>query len=224
MSVKTLPQDARPREKLLSRGELALSDAELLAIVLRTGFAGMGVLQLAQQLLDTMGGLRGLLNAHEAHLATVKGLGPAKRAEVLAVLALAKRAMAQELRERSVFDSPQTVLNFAQLQLGSRQHEVFAVMFLDVAQRLIACEELFRGTLTQTAVYPREIAVRALANNACALVLMHNHPSGELTPSAADYALTRNVASALGLLDVRVLDHVIVGPSRAVSMSQDFPW
>lgn len=224
MSVKSLPEDARPREKLLARGDHALSDSELLAIVLRTGIAGLGVLQMAQQLLDSFGGLSGLLGANGDALKRVKGLGPAKRAEVMAVLALAKRAMAQQLVERPIFDSPDALRTYAQLQLGSRPHEVFAVMFLDPRQHLIALEELFRGTLTQSSVYPREVAIRALHHHARSLVLVHNHPSGDLTPSSADVAVTRLISAAMGLLDVQVLDHLIVGPGGCVSMQAVMPW
>ncbi len=224
MSVKSLPQEARPREKLLARGEQALSDAELLAIVLRTGFAGVGVLQMSQQLLDTFGGLSGLLSANADSLKRVKGLGPAKRAEVMAVMGLAKRAMAQQLTERPVFDNPEALITYAQMQLGARPYEVFAVIFLDARQHLIALEELFRGSLTQTSVYPREVAVRALHHHARSVVLVHNHPSGDLTPSRADVALTRQMAAAMGLIDVNVLDHLIVGPGGGVSMQVVAPW
>ena len=169
MSMKDLPPDARPREKLLARGAAALSDAELLALLLRTGTAGKGVLQMAQELLDLpsvsasgFGGVAGLLNASSADLQRVKGLGPAKRAELLAVLELARRALAQRLQERPVLDAPQAVREFWQLHLAARSHEVFAVLFLDAQHRMLAMEEMFRGTLTQTSVYPREVVKRAL--------------------------------------------------------------
>jgi len=221
MSIQALPADSLPREKLLSRGAAALTDAELLAILLRTGLAGCGVLQLAQQLLENFDGLAGLLNASAQDLDRIKGLGPAKRAEMLAVMELAKRATAQQLRAREVFGSPEAVKHYVQLHLGHRPHEIFAVLFLDSQNRLIAMEEMFRGTLSQTSVYPREVALRALHHHAASVILSHNHPSGGVQPSHADHALTRNLQSALGLLDVRVLDHIIVGPGASYSMAEE---
>ena len=234
MPLKDLPFDAQPREKLLARGPAALSDAELLAILLRTGLAGKGVLQLAQELLDDpvrdaasgritgggFGGMAGLLHAGAADLARIKGLGPAKRAELVAVLELARRALAQQLREREVFGTPGAVKHYLQLHLAARAHEVFAVLFLDSQNRLLAMEELFRGTLTQTSVYPREVVLRALQHQAAAVVLAHNHPSGSVQPSRADEALTQTLKAALALVDVRVLDHVIVAPGAALSMAE----
>ena len=221
MTLKDLPPDARPREKLLARGAGALSDAELLALLLRTGTAGRGVLQMAQEVLDAFGGLAGLLHASADDLKRIKGLGgSAKRAELVAVLELARRALAEQLRERPVFDSPNAVRDYLQLQLAQRPHEVFAVLFLDSQHRLIALEELFRGTLGQTSVYPREVALRALHHHAAAVVLAHNHPSGSVQPSRADETLTQTLKSTLALIDVRVLDHVIVGPGQAWSMAE----
>jgi len=232
MPLKDLPPDARPREKLLARGPGALSDAELLAILLRTGIRGKGVLQLADELLrfqsdsnttnnyEGFGGISGLLHASADDLKRVKGLGPAKRAELLAVLELARRAMAQQLRERTALADPAAVKHYVQLHLAARTHEVFAVLFLDAQNRLLALEELFRGTLTQTSVYPREVALRALHHQASAVVLAHNHPSGTVQPSRADEALTQTLKAALALLDVRVLDHIIVAPGQALSMAE----
>jgi DNA repair protein RadC len=221
MPLKDLPADAQPREKLLAKGPAALADAELLAIVLRTGTAGRGVLQMAGELLERFGGIAGLLHAQADDLRHFKGLGgTAKRAELVAVLELARRALAQQLREREVFDSPQAVRHYLQLHLAARPHEVFAVLFLDGAHRLIAMEELFRGTLTQTSVYPREVVLRALHHHAAAVVLAHNHPSGSVQPSRADEALTQILKAALGLIDVRVLDHVIVAPGASLSMAE----
>ncbi|MEG1101054.1 MAG: DNA repair protein RadC [Comamonas sp.] len=221
MSLKDLPADTRPREKLQARGVGALSDAELLAILLRTGLAGCSVLQMAQTTLERFDGLAGLLNASGQDLAHIKGLGPAKRAEILAVMELAKRATAQQLREREVLGSPETVKHYLQLQLGHRPHEIFAVLFLDSQNRLIAMEEMFRGTLSQTSVYPREVALRALHHHAASVILTHNHPSGSVLPSAADKALTANLKSALGLLDVRVVDHIIVAQGASYSMAEE---
>lgn len=233
MPLKDLPADAQPREKLLARGPAALSDAELLALLLRTGIVGKGVLQLAQELLDPpgrdaatgqptggFGGIAGLLHASADDLRRIKGLGPAKRAELVAVLELARRALAQQLREREVFDSADTVKHYLQLHLASKGHEVFAVLFLDSQHRLLALEELFRGTLAQTSVYPREVVLRALHHQAAAVVLAHNHPSGSVQPSRADEQLTQTLKAALALVDVRVLDHVIVAPGQALSMAE----
>ena len=233
MALKDLPTDAQPREKLLARGPAALADAELLAILLRTGIVGKGVLQMAQELLDPpavdpdtghltggFGGIAGLLHTSAADLERIKGLGPAKRAELVAVLELARRALAQQLREREVFDSPNTVKHYLQLHLAAKGHEVFAVLFLDAQNRLLAMEELFRGTLTQTSVYPREVVLRALHHQAAAVVLAHNHPSGSVQPSRADEALTQTLKTTLALVDVRVLDHVIVAPGQALSMAE----
>ncbi len=221
MAFKDLPADLRPREKLLMRGAAALGDAELLALLLRTGVAGTNVLQLAQQLLDAFGGLAGLLQAGADDLKRIKGLGgTAKRAQLVAVLELARRAMAERLAERTVFEAPDSVKRYLQLHLAGRPHEVFAVLFLDSQHRLIALEELFRGTLNQTSVYPREVVQRALHHHAAALVLAHNHPSGSVEPSRADEALTKTLKAALALVDVRVLDHVIVGPGQALSMAE----
>ncbi|TFY99748.1 RadC family protein [Ramlibacter rhizophilus] len=221
MPLHQLPLDARPREKLLSHGAAALSDTELLALLLRTGLAGKGVFALAQELVDAFGGLSGLLHAGAEDLRRIKGLGgTAKRSQLLAVLELARRAVAQQLRQRELFDSPTAVRHYLQLHLAHRPHEVFAVLFLDAQNRLIVMEEMFRGTLTETSVYPREVVIRALALQAHAVVLAHNHPSGCAQPSRADEALTRTLRAALGLVDVQVLDHFIVAPGVAVSMAE----
>lgn len=221
MSLKLLPADCRPREKLLALGPAALTDTELLALLLRTGTAGKGVFALAQELVDTFGGVAGLLGAGAEELRRIKGLGgQAKRSEIAAVLELARRAMAQTLREREVLGSAAQVKHYLQLHLAHKGHEVFAVMFLDAQHRLVAMEELFRGTLTQTSVYPREVVVRALRHQASAVVLAHNHPSGTVLPSRADEALTESLRAALALVDVRVLDHVIVAPGQAFSMAE----
>lgn len=218
--VRELPPQARPREKLLARGPQALADAELLALLLRTGLAGQPVLHFAQALLDRWGGLSGLLQATPAQLASVKGLGPAKRAELLAVTEMVRRALSERLRERPVLDAPAAVMDVLRLHMADRAHEVFAVLFLDSQHRLIALEELFRGTLDQTSVYPREVALRALHHGAAAIILAHNHPSGVAEPSRADEALTRNLKAALGLLDIRVLDHFIVTRAGCTSMAE----
>ena len=228
MPLQDLPPDARPREKLLARGPGALSDVELLALLLRTGIKGKGVLQMAHELLQIKStdnpngfdGFAGLLHASANDLKSVKGLGPAKRAELVGVLELARRAMGQQLRERTVFATPEAVKEYLQLHLAAKAHEVFAVLFLDVQNRLLAMEEMFRGTLTQTSVYPREVVLRALHHQASAVVLAHNHPSGTVQPSRADEHLTQTLKSTLALIDVRVLDHVIVAPGQALSMAE----
>ena len=221
MTLLDLPADSRPREKLLARGAAALSDTELLALLLRTGLAGKGVMTLAQELVETFGGLAGLLHTDARALGRIKGLGgPAKRSQLVAVLELARRAMAEQLRARQVLDTPEALAHYLQLHLAHRGHEVFAVLFLDAQHRLIALEEMFRGTLAETSVYPREVVVRALDLQAAAVVLAHNHPTGLVRSSRADEALTRGLRAALALVDVRVLDHVIVGPGQALSMAQ----
>jgi len=219
MGIKDLPLQARPREKLLNRGPQALSDVELLAILLRTGMAGKNVFELSQELL-TPGGIAGLLQATPGSLKLVKGLGPAKQAELLAVFEIARRAMLQRLQEREALQTPDAVKQYLQLQLAHKNHEVFAVLFLDSQNRLLAMEELFRGTLSQTSVYPREVVLRALHHQAAAVVLSHNHPSGSVQPSRADEALTQNLKASLALVDVRVLDHIIVGQGQSLSMAE----
>jgi DNA repair protein RadC len=243
MSLKDLPAQARPREKLMARGPAALSDAELLALLLRTGIAGKGVLQMADELLQIQGrrtqdgsggrggsggfggfggfgGIAGLLSATPDDLKKVKGLGPAKRAEILAVLELARRAIHQRLSESTVLADPSAVKQHLQLRLAHLKHEVFVVCFLDAQNKLLQTEELFRGTLSQTSVYPREVVLRALHHHAAAVLLAHNHPSGSVQPSQADIALTQTLRAALALIDVRVLDHIVVGAGEALSMAE----
>ena len=220
MPLKDLPTDQRPHEKLLQRGAAALADTELLALLLRTGLAGKGVFALADEVLAQCGGFAGLLAARGEDLGRIKGLGPAKRAEILAVMEIARRAIAQPLRQAPVFDAPQRVKEYLALQLGGLPHEVFTVLFLDHQHRLLELEEMFRGTLTQTSVYPREVVRRAMALNAAAVILAHNHPSGVAEPSRADEFLTQSLKSALGLVDVRVLDHLVVGRGQVVSMAE----
>ena len=219
MRIKDLPADTRPREKLLARGPQALSDVELLAIVLRTGMAGKNVFQLSEELLGP-GGIAGLLNASVQSLQMVKGLGPAKQAELLAIFEMARRALSQRLKEREAFQTPGAVKHYLQLQLAHKNHEVFAVLFLDNQNRMLALEELFRGTLSQTSVYPREVVMRALHHQAAAVVLSHNHPSGSVQPSRADEHLTQTLKASLALVDVRVIDHIIVGQGQSLSMAE----
>jgi DNA repair protein RadC len=220
MPLKDLPAEQRPREKLLARGAGALADSELLALLLRTGYQGHGVFALAAQVLQDCGGFAGLLAATPDTLQCIKGLGPAKRAELLAVMEMARRALAEGLRAAPVFDAPGKARDFLALQLGERTQEVFAVLFLDGQHRLLQFEELFTGTLAQTSVYPREVVRRALALNAGAVILAHNHPSGVAEPSRADEYLTQTLKSALQLVDVRVLDHLVVGRGEVVSLAE----
>jgi DNA repair protein RadC len=220
MSLTHLPPDARPREKLLARGPQALADAELLALLLRTGIQGTPVLQLAQSLLDRFGGWAGLLAASVQDLGKVKGLGPAKRAEIAAVLEIARRSLNQRLVEKSAMNDVDTVKTYLRLHLGNLGHEVFAVLFLDAQLKLIAMETLFQGTLASTTVHPREVVKRALALGAGAAILAHNHPSGHAEPSRADELLTRQLSQALALVDVRVVDHLVVGTNEVVSFAE----
>jgi DNA repair protein RadC len=218
--MKDLPPDQRPREKLLARGPAALADAELLALVLRTGVRGQGVLALAGQVLEHCGGYAGLLNAQPEALKGIKGLGLAKRAELLALMEMARRALVQQVAQAPLFDQPQRVKDYLALHLGGRAQEVFAVLFLDHQHRLLRLEEMFQGTLSQTSVYPREVLRRALALNAAAVVLAHNHPSGVAEPSRADEHLTQALQAALKLIDVRVLDHIVVGQGEVTSFAE----
>lgn len=221
MILNELPPDSRPREKLITRGAQALSDAELLALLLRTGLPGKNVLTLAQELLDHFQGLAGLLHASPEDLKPIKGLGgSAKRAELVAVLELARRTLAQQLQQRTVLAHPQAVKDFLRLHLASRPHEVFAVLFLDNQNRLLALEELFRGTLNSAQVHPREVLLRALHHHAASVILTHNHPSGSLDASQADLALTRHLQAALALVEIRVLDHLIVTRDDVLSLAQ----
>lgn len=219
MPLAELPPSSRPREKLLAHGAAALSDAELLALLLRTGLAGTSVLQMADQLLQRFGGLHGLLQADAERLRGIKGLGPAKRAELLAVLEIARRVLCQPLRERALMSDAKDVQDLLRLRLGGKPHEVFAVLFLDSQLRLIALEEMFRGTLDHTTVPPREVLLRALALGAQALIVAHNHPSGVAEPSQADRLLTQRLTAALQLVDIRLLDHFIVTPQACVSLA-----
>ncbi|MCL4183720.1 MAG: DNA repair protein RadC, partial [Burkholderiaceae bacterium] len=215
MRIRDWPIEQRPRERLLAGGAGALSDAELLAVLLRTGTAGKHAVELARELLAESGGLRGLIRAESrAGPGGSPGLGPARRAQLQAAVELARRSLREELRSRDALASPTAVREFLTLWLRDRSHEVFAGLFLDAQNRLIAAEELFRGTLTQTAVYPREVARRALELNSAALILAHNHPSGVAEPSAADRLLTQALKAALSQLDVPVLDHLIVAGNR----------
>ncbi|MFA5632065.1 MAG: DNA repair protein RadC [Porticoccaceae bacterium] len=220
MTIKTWPQDERPREKLLHRGPAALSDTELLAIFLRTGIKGWSAVDLARELITRFGGLGALLSADKSSFCVAKGLGEAKYVQLQAVLELARRYFAETLVREDVFTSPAAVGHYLQARLGHRSQEVFAALFLDTRHRLIVCEEMFFGTIDGASVYPREIVKRALQHNAAALIVAHNHPSGVAEPSRDDEAITRRLRDALQLVDVRLLDHLIVGAGQVVSLAQ----
>jgi len=225
MLLEDLPKTTRPREKLLAMGSHTLTDAELLAVMLGTGLPGLNVLQLAHSLLENFQGLAGLLQASPADLRAAKGLGgSARRAQLLAVLEMSRRVLLQKMRKRDVMNNPETVKQFLQLQMGAYPQEVFAVVFMDAQYRLLSFQEMFKGTLNQTSVYPREVVKLALEQGAAAVILAHNHPSGDVRPSAADSALTRTLQTALSMVDVKVLDHIIVGPGIHWSMAERSPW
>lgn len=220
MSIRNWPVSERPREKLLEQGPAALSDAELLAIFLRTGVAGRSAVDLARQLLSEFGSLRALLEADLSSFSAHPGLGPAKYAQLQAVLEMARRHLAERLRRESALESPQAVRDYLKAQLRHEPHEVFGCLFLDARHRVLAYEALFRGTIDGASVYPRQLVKRALAHNAAALILTHNHPSGVAEPSQADRVLTERIKEAMALVDVRVLDHFIIGDGEPLSMAE----
>lgn len=220
MSIRDWPAAERPREKLLEQGSASLSDAELLAIFLRTGVTGKSAVDLARHLLHQFGSLRTLLEADQQTFGRQLGLGPAKFAQLQAVLEMARRHLAERLRSDSVLKSPIEVRNYLKAMLRHEPHEVFGCLFLDSRHRVLAFEILFRGSIDSASVYPRQVVKRALAHNAAALILCHNHPSGSAEPSQADRALTKRLQEALDLVDVRVLDHFIVGDGDPLSMAE----
>ncbi len=221
MAITDWPKSERPRERLLAHGAGALSDAELLAIFLRVGVPGKSAVDLARQLIACFGSLNRLFAATRAEFFAIPGLGPAKYAQLQAVFELSRRALAEGMRETNVFSAPSSVRDYLRLNLAGLPYEVFFVLWMDSQNRLISAEELFRGTLTQTSVYPREVVKKALLQNAAAVVLAHNHPSGVAEPSAADQFLTRELKQALALVDVKVLDHFIVaGQSPPLSFAE----
>ncbi|MDR6180555.1 DNA repair protein RadC [Pseudomonas sp. SORGH_AS 211] len=220
MSIKDWPAQERPREKLLERGAQALTDAELLAIFLRTGVAGKSAVDLARQLLGEFGSLRALLEADLAAFSAHLGLGPAKFSQLQAVLEMGRRHLAEGLRRDSALESPQQVRDYLKARLRHEPHEIFGCLFLDTRHRVLAFEALFHGTIDGASVYPRQVVKRALAHNAAAVILTHNHPSGIAEPSQADRLLTTRLKDALALVDVRVLDHFIVGDGEPLSMAE----
>ncbi|SFX32937.1 RadC family protein [Marinospirillum alkaliphilum] len=217
MGINHWPEDERPREKLLQRGAAALSDAELLAIFLRTGVSGKSAVDLARHLLQAFGGLRPLLQADQKEFCQHLGLGQAKFAQLQAVLEMAHRHLEAELKRGEGLTSPEAAGRYLKLQLRDLPHEVFALLLLDNQHRVLHFEILFRGTLDGASVYPREVVKLVLAHNAAAVIFAHNHPSGIAEPSKADELITRRLKEALASVDVRVLDHLIIGDGEPVS-------
>jgi DNA repair protein RadC len=220
MRITDWPAEERPREKLLQRGASALSDAELLAIFLRTGVSGMTAVDLSRDLLQEYGSLRQLLAADLPRFCRSRGLGPAKYAQLQAVLEMGRRYLREDLQRNAALTSPAETRRYLQAMLRHHPHEVFACLFLDNRHRVIAFDELFRGTIDGANVHPREVVKRALAYNAAALILAHNHPSGVAEPSDADCRITQRLHEALALVDIRVLDHFIIGDGEPVSFAE----
>ena len=218
MSIRDWPAAERPREKLLEQGSASLSDAELLAIFLRTGVTGKSAVDLARHLLAEFGSLRALLEADLGSFSRQLGLGPAKFSQLQAVLEMGRRHLAERLRRDSALESPQAVRDYLKSLLRHEHHEVFGCLFMDSKHRMLAFEVLFRGSIDSASVYPRQVVKRALAHNAAAVIFCHNHPSGVPEPSEADRTLTQRLTEALDLIEVRVLDHFIVGEGEPLSM------
>lgn len=214
------PRDQRPRERLLAHGAQALTSAELLAIILRTGVRGCDVVTLGHDLIQHFGGLRGLLSADAATLMAMRGLGMAKTAELLAINEISRRVLEEDLKSGEVLNRPEQVKRYCMTRLGHLTVEHCVALYLDSQFRLIASEDVARGTLTQASVYPREVVKAALRHHAAALILAHNHPSGVSEPSQADLALTRHLKKALALVDIRLLDHLVVTANHAVSLAE----
>ncbi len=221
MPINRWPHPERPREKLLQRGSEALSDAELLAILLRTGTPGRSAVDLAREMLEHFGGLRPLLEAEPPAFCAIKGVGMTKYVQFQAVLEIGRRYLEAELERGDLLNSPQQTRRYLITRLRHYPHEVFAALFLDNRHRIITFEELFRGTINGATVHPREVVKRALTHNAAALIFAHNHPSGVTEPSEADRTITRRLKEALALIDVRVLDHFIIGDREAFSFAEN---
>ena len=219
MAISHWPKEERPREKLLSKGAAALSDAELLAIFLRTGLPGITAIDLARGLLSEFGGIGPLLSARQVAFCERKGLGPAKFAQLQAALELTSRYIKEELRANPIFTSPQMVRDYLAVQMRGYQREVFVILLLDSRHQLLDFHELFQGTIDMASVYPREIVKLALQNNAAAVIVAHNHPSGVAEPSQSDIAITRRIKQALALVDIRLLDHFIIGRGAVTSLA-----
>jgi DNA repair protein RadC len=219
MAISDWPLAERPRERLLAKGAAALSDAELLAVLLRTGIRGKSAVDMGRELMREFKGVSGVLEAG-ARLGEIKGLGPAKAAQFAAAIELARRSLQEKMKENSALTSPGAVRDYLRLALSRREEEVFVCIWLDAQHKVIQIEQAFTGTLTQTSVYPREIVKKALERNAAAVIFAHNHPSGVAQPSQADELLTRNLKEALALVDVKVLDHFIIAGNQAISFAE----
>ena len=219
-AISQWPVGERPREKLIERGAQALSDAELLAVLLRTGTTGRTAVDLARDLLTQFGGLRGLLEGERQTLCSARGMGATRYATLSACLEIGRRYLEQRLQRGTALCSPADTRRFLDARLRAYPHEVFACLFLDNRHRVLGFEEMFRGTIDGANVYPREVVKRALALNAAALIAAHNHPSGVAEPSQADRSLTRRLQDALGLVDVRLIDHVVIGDGELVSFAE----
>lgn len=220
MAIRAWPEGERPRDKLLRDGPAALSEAELLAVVLRSGVRGKSAVALARELLVRFGSLRGLLSADRRQLCAVSGLGPGKFAQLQAGLELSRRHLAEGLHREGPLSSPGEVREYLAARLRDRPYEVFCCLYLDNRNRLITIEELFRGTIDGASVHPREVVRQAMTHNAAAVIFAHNHPSGVAEPSQADEAITQRLKSALALVDIRVLDHLVIGDGRTVSFAE----
>lgn len=220
MSIKDWPDNERPREKLLNRGAASLSDAELLAIFLRTGTRGASAIDVARELLRRFGGLRQLIGAPRAEFCACKGVGDSKYVTLQAALEIGQRCLAERLARGEALTSPELARTFLRSKLQDLPHELFCCLYLDTKHRVISFEELFRGTIDGASVYPREVLRCALRHNAAAVIVAHNHPSGVAEPSAADNALTRRLQEALAMVDIRLLDHLVVGDGEVASFAE----
>ncbi len=220
MAITDWPAAERPREKLLALGVSALSDAELLAIFLRVGVTGKTAVDLARDLLTRFGSLTGIFAASQADLSQVHGIGASKYVQLQAIFEMSHRALTEQMQIKDILSSPQQVRDFLCLKLAGLSQEVFVVLFLDAQNRMLNCEEMFTGTLTQTSVYPREVVKKALKHNAASVIFAHNHPSGVAVPSQADEHITQQLKQALALVDVRVLDHFIVAANTSFSFAE----
>jgi len=220
MTIRDWPEDERPREKLLARGAAALSDAELLALFLGSGQRGRTAVDLGRDLLNTHAGLKALLEVDASALARLPGIGPAKACRLHAALELGRRYLASDLRRPDALTHPAACADYLRARIGGFPYEVFVCLFLDNRHRVIACEELFRGSIDGASVHPREVVRRCLAHNAAAVIFAHNHPSGVAEPSQADREITRHLRQALELIEVRVLDHFVIGSGNALSLAE----
>lgn len=220
MAITDWPEGERPREKLLQQGVDSLSDAELLAIFLRVGVTGKSAVDLARDLLSRFGSLNGIFAASQQEIGEVHGMGSSKYVQLQAIFEMSRRALAEQMRSRDVLSSPRQVRDYLCLKLGGLVREVFVVLFLDAQNRVLAQEEMFSGTLTQTSVYPREVVKRALQHNAASVIFAHNHPSGVAEQSRSDEQLTAALKQALALVDIRVLDHFVVAGNSTLSFAE----